>query len=61
MKGFCLISQDTPEIVMWVWEMGAFSVAAVVNRTVIAMCRRAQAATEPDCHEQWSPELQSYR
>ena len=41
--------------------IGAFSVAALVNQIAIALCRRAQAATEPDLHEQWSPELQSRR
>ena len=28
------------------------SLAAVVNQIAIALCRRAQAATEPDLHEQ---------
>ena len=37
------------------------SLAAVVNQIAIALCRRAQTATEPDLHEQWSPELQSRR
>ena len=60
MNGFCLAA-DTAEIMMWVWAIGAFSLAAVVNQIAIALCRRAQAATEPDLHEQWSPELQSRR
>jgi hypothetical protein len=33
------------------WVIGAFSLAAVVNQIAIALCRRAQAATEPDRHE----------
>jgi hypothetical protein len=52
--------RDTAEIMMWVWVIGAFSLAAVVNQIAIALCRRAQA-TEPDLHEQSSPELQSRR
>ena len=32
---------------MWVWTIGAFSLAAVVNQIAIVLCRRAQAATEP--------------
>jgi hypothetical protein len=43
------------------WAVGAFSLAAVVNQIAIALCRRAQAVTEPDLHEQSSPELQSRR
>jgi hypothetical protein len=46
---------------MWVWAIGAFSLAAVVNQVAIALCRRAQAATEPDLDEQPSSELQSRR
>jgi hypothetical protein len=46
---------------MWVWAIGAFSLTAVVNQIAIALCRRAQAATEPGPHEQSSPELQSRR
>ena len=46
---------------MWVCAIGAFSLAAVVNQIAIALCRRAQATTEPDPHEQSSPELQSRR
>jgi hypothetical protein len=38
---------------MWAWAMGSCSLAAVVNQIAIALCRRAQAATEPDHHEQW--------
>ena len=53
--------RDTAETMMWVWAIGTFSLAAVVNQIAIALCRRAQAATEPDLHEQWSPELQSRR
>jgi hypothetical protein len=41
---------------MWAWMIGAFCLAAVVNQIVIAQCRRAQVATEPDRHEQWSRE-----
>jgi hypothetical protein len=48
--------RNTAEIMMWVWTIGAFYLAAVVNQTAIVQCRRAQAATEPDLHEQWSPE-----
>jgi hypothetical protein len=44
---------------MWAWMFGAFSVAAVVNQIAIALCRRAQPAT--DLHQEWSPELQSGR
>ena len=46
---------------MWAWATGALSVAAVVNQSAIALCRRAQSATEPDLHRQWSPELHSRR
>jgi hypothetical protein len=46
---------------MWAWMFGAFSVAAVVNQIAIALCRRAHAATEPDPHQEPSPELQSGR
>jgi hypothetical protein len=53
--------RDTAEIMMWVWAIGALSLAAVVNQIAIARCRRAQATTEPDLHEQCSPELQSRR
>jgi len=38
---------------MWPWVIGSLSLAAVVNQIVIALCRRVQAATEPDPHEQW--------
>ena len=51
----------TTEIMMWAWMFGAFSVAAVVNQIAIALCRRAHAATEPDPHQEPSPELQSGR
>jgi hypothetical protein len=46
---------------MWVWAIGAFSLAAMVNQIDIALCLRVQAATGPDLHEQLSPELQSRR
>ena len=46
---------------MWAWAIGVFSVAAVVNQIAIALFRRAQAATEPDLHQQPSSELQSGR
>jgi hypothetical protein len=32
---------------MWAWAIGVFSVAAVVNQSVIALFRRAQVDTEP--------------
>jgi hypothetical protein len=38
-----------------------FSVAAVVNQIAIALCWRAQGATETDLHHQWSHALQSGR
>jgi hypothetical protein len=50
------MSCGTAEIMMWVWTIGAFYLAAVVNQIAIGQCRRAQTATEPDLHEQWSPE-----
>ena len=34
--------------------IGAFSLAAVVNQMAIALCRRAQAATETELPEQGS-------
>jgi hypothetical protein len=46
---------------MWPWVFGAFSVAAVVNQSAIALFRRAQADTKPDLHQEPSPELQSGR
>ena len=46
---------------MWVWAIGAFSLVAVVNQIATALCRRAQAATEPDLQQEPSPELQSGR
>jgi len=46
---------------MWAWAIGVFSVAAVVNQIAIALCWRAQGATEPDLHQQPSPALQSGR
>ena len=46
---------------MWAWAIGVFSVAAMVNQIAIALCRRAQAATEPDLHQERSPEMQSGR
>jgi hypothetical protein len=36
---------------MWAWAIGACSLAAVVNQIAIAVCRRAQVATEPDQYE----------
>ena len=48
-------------IMLWALVIGAFSLAAVVNQIAIALCRRAQAATEPDLHEERSPEMQSGR
>ena len=42
---------------MWACVIGAFCVAAVVNQGAIALFRRAQAVTEPDPHQQSSPEL----
>ena len=36
---------------LWAWAIGALSLAAVVNQIAIALCRRAQAATEPDQYE----------
>ncbi len=61
MNGFWPGRRDTAEIMMWAWAIGAFSLAAVVNQIVIALCRRAQDATEPDLHKQPSTELQSRR
>jgi hypothetical protein len=46
---------------MGAWAIGVFSVAGVVNQIAIALFRRAQAATEPDLHQQPSSELQSGR
>jgi hypothetical protein len=56
---------------MWACVIGVFCVAAVVNQGAIAVFRRAQAVTEPDphqqssperdLHQQWSDELQSRR
>jgi hypothetical protein len=46
---------------MWVWAIGAFSLAAVVNQIAIALCRRAQAATEPIFTSSGSLELHSRR
>jgi len=51
--------RDTAETMMWV--IGAFSLAAVVNQIAIALCRRAQATTEPDHLKQCSTEPQSCR
>jgi hypothetical protein len=45
--------QNTAEITMWPWVIGSLSLAAVVSQIVIALCRRAQAATESDPHEGW--------
>jgi hypothetical protein len=42
---------------MWACVIGALCLAAVVNQIGITVCRRAQAATESDLHEQWSPEV----
>ena len=46
---------------MGVWAIGVFSVAAVVDQVAVALFRRAQAATEPDLHQEPSPELHSGR
>ena len=61
MYGFCLAAQTLHRSMMWAWAIGVFSVAAVVNQIAIALFRRAQAATEPDLHQEPSPELQSGR
>ena len=61
MNGFCVAAPLTAEIMIWPWVFGVFSVAAVVNQVAIALFRRAQAATEPDLHQEPSPELQSGR
>ena len=53
--------RDIAEITMFVWAFGGFSLAALLNQIAIALCRRAQVATGPDHHEQWSPEVQSRR
>ena len=37
---------------MWPWVFGVFCVAAVVDQVAIALFRRAQAATEPDLHQE---------
>jgi hypothetical protein len=37
--------RETAEIMMWMWAIGALSLAAVVNQIAIALCRSAQAAT----------------
>jgi hypothetical protein len=46
---------------MWVWAIGAFSLAAAVDQIAIALVPARTAATEPDLHEQCSPEGQSRR
>jgi len=33
---------------MWPWVICSLSLAAVVNQIAIAVCRRAQAAAQPD-------------
>jgi hypothetical protein len=38
-------------MMLWASAIGALSLAAVVNQIAIALCRRAQAATEPDQYE----------
>ena len=38
-------------IILWALAIGTLSLAAVVNRIAIALCRRAQAATEPHQYE----------
>jgi hypothetical protein len=43
-------ARGSAEIMMWVWTIGAFYLAAVVNQIAITPCRRAQAA-EPGSHE----------
>jgi len=47
-------STGTPratEIVLWASAIGALSLAAVVNQVAITLCRRGQAAIEPDQYE----------
>jgi hypothetical protein len=46
---------------MWAWAIGAFSVAAVVNQSVIALFRRAQADTPNPDLTRAAPELRSGR
>jgi hypothetical protein len=36
---------------LWAWAIGALSLAAVVNQVAITLCRRGQAAIEPDQYE----------
>jgi hypothetical protein len=38
-------------MMLWTSAIGALSLAAVVNQIAIALCRRAQPATEPDQYE----------
>jgi hypothetical protein len=40
---------------MWAWAIGVTALAAVVHGVAIALCRRAQAATEPERRESGSP------
>ena len=48
--------RETAEIIMGAWAICVLSVAAVVNQIAIALCRRGQAATEPDLQQEPSPE-----
>ena len=43
--------RDAVGIMMWAWVIGGILLAAVVNQIAIALCRRAQVATEPDQYE----------
>ena len=51
MNGFCLAAQKLHRSMMWAWAIGALSLAAVVNQVAITLCRRGQAAIEPDQYE----------
>jgi hypothetical protein len=51
MDGMRLAVETAVGNMMWVWAIGAFLLAAVVNQIAIALCRRAQVATEPDQYE----------
>ena len=61
MNGFCLTAQTLHRSMMWAWAIGVFSVAAVVNQIAIALCWRAQGATETGLHQEPSHALQSGR
>ena len=60
MNGFCFAAPLTAEIMMGAWVFGVFCVAAVVDQSAVALYRRT-GATEPDLHQEPSPELQSGR